>query len=272
VGANGTGKSTLLKIITKELSPDSGDVILAKDTTIGYLAQHNDAASENTIYEEMLTVKQDILDMEHSIRSIETHMKNASSSASSSSSKMVKDVTGDLEKIEKQADDSFGGVSDTSKSDWSAADLSVEDALKLMRGASSEQMRAIYKNVESYTNSIYNITTNNWSALSLRVPQLMDEMNGSISEKLETTKSLFANFGSHIAGSLNLFWAGRSAIQQVQQRLRSFAVCSPGKACFPGVLQILQRSVFLCLLPTAVPHGTPVPSPLSPCSPPSPMW
>lgn len=165
--------------------------------------------------------------MTNAEKSVETHMKNASSSASSSSSKMVKDVTGDLEKIEKQADDSFGGVSDTSKSDWSAADLSVEDALKLMRGASSEQMRAIYKNVESYTNSIYNITTNNWSALSLRVPQLMDEMNGSISEKLETTKSLFANFGSDIAGSLNLFWAGRSAIQSFVDGFRSMYVPTP---------------------------------------------
>lgn len=77
VGANGTGKSTLLKIITGELLPDTGDVIQAKSTTLGYLAQHNDISSENTIYDEMLNVKQDILEMEHAIRTLELNMKNA---------------------------------------------------------------------------------------------------------------------------------------------------------------------------------------------------
>ena len=49
VGINGAGKSTLLKIIMKELPADSGDVIIAKDTSIGYLAQHQDVSSENSI-------------------------------------------------------------------------------------------------------------------------------------------------------------------------------------------------------------------------------
>ena len=50
VGINGAGKSTLLKIIMKELSSDSGEVILARDKTIGYLAQHEAVSSGNTIY------------------------------------------------------------------------------------------------------------------------------------------------------------------------------------------------------------------------------
>jgi len=62
VGINGAGKSTLLKIIMKELPADSGDVIIAKDTSIGYLAQHQDVYSENSIYEELLTVKKEIID------------------------------------------------------------------------------------------------------------------------------------------------------------------------------------------------------------------
>ncbi|MBE5926956.1 MAG: ATP-binding cassette domain-containing protein [Lachnospiraceae bacterium] len=77
VGANGTGKSTLLKIITGELLPDTGDVIQSKNTTLGYLAQHNDISSENTIYDEMLNVKQNILEMEQTIRTLELNMKNA---------------------------------------------------------------------------------------------------------------------------------------------------------------------------------------------------
>ncbi len=77
VGANGTGKSTLLKIITGELLPDTGDVIQTKNTTLGYLAQHNDMSSENTIYDEMHSVRQDILEMEQSIRTLEVNMKHA---------------------------------------------------------------------------------------------------------------------------------------------------------------------------------------------------
>lgn len=78
VGINGAGKSTLLKIIMGELSADEGEVILAKGSTIGYLAQHQNLTSEATIYDEMLTVKQDIIDLNHSIRTLEQEMKNAS--------------------------------------------------------------------------------------------------------------------------------------------------------------------------------------------------
>lgn len=75
VGINGAGKSTLLKIIMKELSADSGEIIIAKDATIGYLAQHQDVSSENSIYEELLTVKKEILDIEQKMRSLELQMK-----------------------------------------------------------------------------------------------------------------------------------------------------------------------------------------------------
>ncbi len=78
VGVNGAGKSTLLKIIVKELLPDQGEVILAKNTTLGYLAQHQDFTSQLTIYEEMLKAKESILKLEERIRSIELEMKRAS--------------------------------------------------------------------------------------------------------------------------------------------------------------------------------------------------
>lgn len=76
VGINGAGKSTLLKIIMNQLPADSGEVILAKGTTIGYLAQHEAVSSENTIYRELMTVKQDIILLEERIRSLELDMKH----------------------------------------------------------------------------------------------------------------------------------------------------------------------------------------------------
>lgn len=77
LGINGAGKSTLLKIIMNEMKPDDGEVILAKNTTIGYLAQHQELSSDHTIYEEMLTVKQDVIKLDEQIRSLERDMKNA---------------------------------------------------------------------------------------------------------------------------------------------------------------------------------------------------
>lgn len=80
VGNNGAGKSTLLKIIMKEMSSDEGDVILAKDATIGYLAQHQELATTHTIYEAMLEVKKDVIELEQKVRSLEEKMKHVEGS------------------------------------------------------------------------------------------------------------------------------------------------------------------------------------------------
>jgi len=77
VGINGAGKSTLLKIITGSLPADGGLVTFAKDKSFGYLAQHQAVDSENTIFDELLTVKQEVLDLESSIRQTEQEMKQA---------------------------------------------------------------------------------------------------------------------------------------------------------------------------------------------------
>lgn len=75
VGINGAGKSTLFKIIVGELPPDSGQVILAKGKTMGYLAQHQELTSDLSIYDALLQVKQHILDMEVRMRQLEKEMK-----------------------------------------------------------------------------------------------------------------------------------------------------------------------------------------------------
>lgn len=74
VGINGAGKSTLLKIIMQKETPDTGEVILAKDATIGYLAQYQDVSGHRTIYEEVLDAKKNIIEMEERLRGMEAQM------------------------------------------------------------------------------------------------------------------------------------------------------------------------------------------------------
>lgn len=76
VGTNGAGKSTLLKLIVGEIPSDSGDVILTKGKTLGYLAQHQEMQSGNTIYDEVKLAKANLIEMENQIRRIELEMKH----------------------------------------------------------------------------------------------------------------------------------------------------------------------------------------------------
>lgn len=77
VGVNGSGKSTLIKIIMGQLSADSGDIILSKDTTVGYLAQNQEYASDRTILEEMQDAKPEVGILERKIASLSAQMNEA---------------------------------------------------------------------------------------------------------------------------------------------------------------------------------------------------
>ena len=77
VGINGAGKTTLLRILVGELDADAGEVIRAKDTTFGYLPQQQGYHSEKTIYEELLAVKSDVIEMDAQIRAMEEEMTHS---------------------------------------------------------------------------------------------------------------------------------------------------------------------------------------------------
>lgn len=78
IGNNGAGKTTLLRIIMEEIHADAGQVVLAKDKRIGYLAQYQDVQGHLSVYEELLSTKQYIINMEERLRAMEVQMKNAS--------------------------------------------------------------------------------------------------------------------------------------------------------------------------------------------------
>ncbi len=76
VGINGAGKTTLLKIIMGELEADTGEVVLAKNRTIGYLPQNPDIQGNRTIYEEVLSAKEDLVSMQEMLISMEEKMSS----------------------------------------------------------------------------------------------------------------------------------------------------------------------------------------------------
>ena len=74
IGVNGAGKSTLLNLIVGDLHPDTGVISIANGATIGFLRQNSGLSSENTIWEEMRSVFQPILEMEQRLRRLEQEM------------------------------------------------------------------------------------------------------------------------------------------------------------------------------------------------------
>lgn len=94
IGANGEGKSTLFKIITKELSQDSGEVFIDKNKTIGYLSQNLALNSEKNIYEEALSVFDELLNIESKLSLLEIKMNEPYDEKKASyHEKLIKDYT-----------------------------------------------------------------------------------------------------------------------------------------------------------------------------------
>ncbi|MEG1311547.1 MAG: ABC-F family ATP-binding cassette domain-containing protein [Romboutsia sp.] len=88
IGVNGTGKTTLFKIISGLYGYDNGDIYTSKDCEIGYLEQNTNFHSENNIFEEVLEVFKDLIDMENHLRNLE--LKIAEESVNQNSSKLEK--------------------------------------------------------------------------------------------------------------------------------------------------------------------------------------
>lgn len=94
IGANGEGKSTLFKIISRQLSFDSGEVFIDKSKTLGYLSQHLDLDSQNTVYDEMISVFSDITSLESRLKKLTIQMNEPYDENNPSyHDKIIKDYT-----------------------------------------------------------------------------------------------------------------------------------------------------------------------------------
>ncbi len=98
IGVNGTGKTTLFKVISGIYGYDSGDIYTSKDCEIGYLEQNTNFHSENTILEEVLDVFKDVIDMEKYLRDLEHKISEESSNTSSTTlEKLMNEYSNKLE-------------------------------------------------------------------------------------------------------------------------------------------------------------------------------
>lgn len=78
VGVNGAGKTTLFRILTHQISADGGEFYIKKDATLGYMAQNQQVEGERTIYQELLSVFDKILETEEQLRQMESEMGSLS--------------------------------------------------------------------------------------------------------------------------------------------------------------------------------------------------
>ena len=98
IGVNGTGKTTLFKIISGIYGYDSGDIYTSKDCEIGYLEQNTNFYSENTILEEALEVFKDVIEMEKYLRDLEHKISEESSNTNSTTlEKLMNEYSNKLE-------------------------------------------------------------------------------------------------------------------------------------------------------------------------------
>lgn len=75
IGVNGAGKSTLLNMLVGQLTPDSGQIAINKNTSLGYLTQKIHLEHNMTLIDAMLEIFQDLIDMEASLKSMAEEMK-----------------------------------------------------------------------------------------------------------------------------------------------------------------------------------------------------
>ncbi len=100
IGRNGIGKSTLLKIITGEITPDSGSVSVPKDLKIGYLPQHLQTTDKRTLIEETLTAFDEVKKLRKEYERLNHELQNRSDYDSEEYLKIIDKITAINERLD----------------------------------------------------------------------------------------------------------------------------------------------------------------------------
>jgi ATP-binding cassette subfamily F protein 3 len=137
VGPNGAGKSTLLKILTGSMNCDSGNIIKPREVSLGYLAQDGGLVSERTVWDEMISVFQELIAKELVLRELEKQMGNARLSADiREQQKFMEEYAGLAEELEQK---NYYGYEAAVRSILHGLKFMVDDYHTLVRSLSGGQ-------------------------------------------------------------------------------------------------------------------------------------
>ena len=207
---DGTNASTLLSFLSqlKSASEDSELAILELQN------KFNELGIPDEVFDEFKRITEGLPESIRGVKTeVETNIVGAQEVITSSTKKAAQDANKNLTSIKDDAESTSGKVSETVGTNWSSSKGSVLDALSAMKGETSQKMREIYANVQSYTNSIWNITANNWDAIAKKVSLVLVEMVTNTRKSANQIVSLMSSMSLRIKYSLNgLYDIGYNAI------------------------------------------------------------
>lgn len=179
--------------------------------------------------EAFTTVKQSAeTNMGSTQKAVSDNMKSAEENAKQSAKAIANSANENFSKVDSEASKAFGNVSESSKTDWTSSYDSVNESLNKMKSASSEKMRQIFKNVESYTKSIWNITSNNWDSIGQKIFNVLEDMNQKTSSEMSAIVSEFSNLGNRITNSVgDMYSVGQNAAQSFANGFQSVHIPVP---------------------------------------------
>ena len=111
--------------------------------------------------------------------SAETNMAETQVKVSSSMKKAADDTAKSSEEIKKKTSENFSEVENVTDEKWGSSGEAVTGSLNSMIGESSAGMRKIYKNVESYTNSIWNVMSNTWDSIAQKIGNTLQNISSN---------------------------------------------------------------------------------------------
>ena len=179
--------------------------------------------------EAFTTVKQSAeTNMGSTQKAVSDNMRSAEENAKQSAKAIANSANENFSKVDSEASKAFGNVSESSKTDWTSSYDSVNESLNKMKSASSEKMRQIFKNVESYTKSIWNITSNNWDSIGQKIFNVLEDMNQKTSSEMSAIVSEFSNLGNRITNSVgDMYSVGQNAAQSFANGFQSVHIPVP---------------------------------------------